>query len=122
MMSNQVFLFALSLGLWSFLGYRFLRAFGNRRLTSRASLYAWFIFFLCYFVVALDVPSLEAEINAPFQGLPVAALVRNELILITAQLFYLGTRAIDRPSKHIKHIFTWFNPFVIAFSTGLFAE
>lgn len=119
-MSNQIPLIALSLLLWVFLAYRFLRAFVRQKLTNIASLYAWTIFFLCYLVVALDVPSVEAQINAHFDGFPVAALVRSEAILVTAHLFFLGTRHIDQPSIRIKRIFSLANPLIILFSIILF--
>lgn len=119
-MSNQIPLIALSLLLWVFLGYRFLRAFVRHKLTNVASLYAWTIFFLCYLVVALDVPSLEAEINVHFDGLPVTTLLRSEAILVTAHLYFLATRHLDQPSQHIKRIFSYVNPLIIVAMAVLF--
>lgn len=119
-MSNQIPLLALSLILWFFLAYRFLRAFVRHRLTTVASLYAWSIFFLCYLVVALDVSSVEAQINIHFGGLPVAALLRSEAILITAHLYFLATRHLDRPGIGIKRIFSYANPLIIVLMAMLF--
>lgn len=120
-MSNQIPVFVLSLFLWVFLGYRFLRAFRRHRLTDRASLYAWMVFFLCYLVVALDVPSVEGVINQRFGDRPVTALARNVAILITAQFFFLATRHVDAPSARMKQLFRWTNPLIMLFTILLFA-
>src|SRR5215207_5156973 len=120
MMSNQLPVLVLSLILWVFLGYRFLRAFARHRLTDRPSLYAWTVFFLCYLVVALDVPSVEQVVGEQFNGLPVAALARNLAILITAQFFFLATRHVDKPSPQVKRLFVWVNPLIMVFMVGSF--
>jgi hypothetical protein len=119
-MSNHIPVLALSLILWVFLGYRFLRAFRRHRLTDRASLYAWMVFFLCYLVVALDVPSVELVINQRFDERPVTALARNLAILVTAQFFFLATRHVDAPSLRIKRIFNWVNPAIMLLMVLLF--
>lgn len=119
-MGNQILLLGLSLILWIFLGYRFLRAFARRRLTDRASLYAWMVFFLCYLVVALNVPSLEQVINQRFDDRPVTALLRNVAILITAHVFFFATRHVDAPSLHMKRLFSWVNPSIIVCTVLLF--
>jgi hypothetical protein len=119
-MSNQLPVLVLSLTLWVFLGYRFLRAFARHRLTDRPSLYAWIVFFLCYLVVALDVPSVEQVVGEHFNGLPIAALARNLAILITAQFFFLATRHVDKPSPQVKRLFVWVNPLIMLFMVGLF--
>jgi len=120
-MSNQIPVLALSLILWVFLGYRFLRAFQRHRLTDRAALYAWMVFFLCYLVVALDVPSIEQVINQRFDDRPVTALARNLAILITAHFFFLATRHVDAPSTRTKRLFSWSNPVIMALMVLLFA-
>ena len=120
MMTNQIFILSLSLVLWIFLGYRFLRAFVRRKLKTGASLFAWTIFFLCYLVVALDVPSVEEQINAHFSGLPVSTLLRGEAILLTAYLFFWGSRHVDRPSPQIKQLFTLLNPLIMLLSVAVF--
>ncbi len=119
-MTNQIFIFTLSLILWVFLGYRFLRAFVRHKLTTGAALFAWVIFFLCYLVVALDVPSVEAQINVHFSGLPISTLLRGEAILLTAQLYFWGSRYIDRPSKRMKRIFNLLNPLIMLFCIVVF--
>lgn len=119
-MSNQIPLLGLSLILWIFLGYRFLRAFTRRRLTDRASLYAWIVFFLCYLVVALDVPSVEQVLNQGFGDLPVTALIRNVAVLVTAHVFFIVTRHVDAPSHQMKRLFSWINPSVIVITVLLF--
>ena len=119
-MSNQIPLLGLSLILWIFLGYRFLRAFTRRRLTDRASLYAWIVFFLCYLVVALDVPSVEQVLNQRFGDLPVTALIRNVAVLVTAHVFFIVTRHVDAPSHRMKRLFSWINPSVIVITVLLF--
>lgn len=119
-MNNQIPVLALSLILWVFLAYRFLRAFVRNKLTTIASIYAWSIFFLCYLVVALDVSSVEAQIDIHFGGIPVATLLRSEAILITAHLYFLATRHLDRPSKRIKQIFSYANPLIIVLMAAVF--
>lgn len=119
-MSYQTPVFTLTLLLWLFLAYRFIRALVNRKLHDRASLYAWGIFFLCYLVVALNVPVMEDEINVHFGGLPVTALVRNMAILVTAHLYFLLTRHIDRPSPRMKRVYLRANPAIVALSFVLF--
>lgn len=119
-MSNQIPLLGLSLILWIFLGYRFLRAFTRRRLTDRASLYAWIVFFLCYLVVALDVPSVEQVLNQRFGDIPVTALIRNVAVLVTAHVFFIVTRHVDAPSNRMKRLFSWINPSVIVITVLLF--
>lgn len=119
-MSNQTPLLGLSLILWIFLGYRFLRAFTRRRLTDRASLYAWTVFFLCYLVVALDVPSVEQVLNQRFGDLPVTALIRSLAILVTAHFYFFATRHVDAPSRRMKRLFSWMNPSIIVFTALLF--
>lgn len=119
-MSNQIPILGLSLILWVFLGYRFLRAFTRHRLTDRASLYAWMVFFLCYLVVALDVPSVEQVINQRFDDKPVATLIRNLAILITAHFYFFATRYVDAPSLSMKRLFSWINPSIILFTILLF--
>ena len=119
-MSNQIPLLGLSLILWIFLGYCFLRAFTRRRLTDRASLYAWIVFFLCYLVVALDVPSVEQVLNQRFGDLPVTALIRNVAVLVTAHVFFIVTRHVDAPSHRMKRLFSWINPSVIVITVLLF--
>lgn len=120
-MSNQIPVLALSLILWVFLGYRFLRAFRRHRLTDRASLYAWMVFFLCYLVVALDVPSVEQTINQRFDDRPVTALARNLAILVTAHFFFLATRHVDAPSHRMKRFFSWLNPTIMLLMALVFA-
>ena len=119
-MTNQIFIFTLSLILWVFLGYRFLRAFVRRKLTTGAALFAWTIFFLCYLVVALDVPSVEEQINVHFSGLPISTLLRGEAILLTAYLYFWGSRHVDRPSPQIKRLFTLLNPLIMLLSVVVF--
>ena len=63
---------------------------------------------------------MEDEINVHFGGLPVTALVRNMAILVTAHLYFLLTRHIDRPSLRIKRIFLRANPAIVVISFVLF--
>ena len=119
-MNYEIPVFILSFSLWIFLAYRFVHAFKNHKLTNRASLYAWGIFFLCYSIVALNVPSVETEINVLFDDLPVAAFVRNVAILATAHLYFLATRHIDGPSLQRKQLFLRLNPLIMVLCIVLF--
>ncbi len=93
-MNNQTIVLSLSAMLWFFLAYRFVRALGHKKLRKGASLHAWAIFFLVYFIALLTVDSIEAWIDLRMGGFPLATLVRSLLMLFTAQLYFLAIQTM----------------------------
>ncbi len=93
-MSNHAIVLSLSLALWAFLAYRFIRAVKNRKVTDGASLHAWAIFFLVYLIAVLTVDSVAVWIDGHFGGLPVTTLARCLLMLATVQVFFLGIERV----------------------------
>ncbi len=93
-MSDHTIVLSLSLVLWAFLAYRFIRAVKNRKVNDGASLHAWAIFFLIYFIAILTVNSVGTWIDGHFDGLPVTTLTRCLLMLATVQVFFLGIERV----------------------------
>ena len=89
-MDNHTILLGLSVALWLFLVYRFIRALKNGKVAGRTSLHTWAIFFLIYLVALLTVNSVEMWIDGHFGNLPVTTLSRCLLMLAAVLVFYLG--------------------------------
>lgn len=119
-MTNQAIAFSLSVLLWLFLAFRFVRALKNRKITNGASLHAWSIYFLCYLIAVFTVDSIKARIDTYFGGLPMTTLVRSLLMLTTAYMFFLAIRHFAPRGQRLERVITLLNGVTIAVCIGLF--
>ncbi len=93
-MTDQAIVFSLSTLLCTFFAYRFIRAVYRRRITSRAALLGWGVFFSLYLSVALSIDDFEISVDSLFGGQPVALLTRTLLGFTAAYLVYIGMRQL----------------------------
>lgn len=120
-MTDQTIILSLSLLLWTFLGYRFIRALKNRKITNGASVHAWAIYFLLYLVAILSVDPIEQQIDPLFDMLPMTAFLRSLVLLATSHLFFLGIRHVLARPQRLKQGIVALNIVAIAVCIGLFS-
>src|SRR5579871_691108 len=88
-MNNQMIVVSLCAALGLFLSYRFARALLNQRVTNKAAVLAWSIFFLVCLIAILTLDAVNVWIDSHFGGLPVTTLIRCLVMLAVVQMFYL---------------------------------
>lgn len=117
---NQTIVFTLSVALWLFVIYRFIRALKHRKVTDGASIHAWSVFFLVCFITVLTVDSIGQRLDGYFEGIPVTTLVRSLLMLTTVVVFFRGIEGdyIQRPRT--ANYLMWFTVAAMGISISAF--
>ena len=119
-MSNQTIVFVLSVAFCLFLVYRFVHALNNRKVTDRASLHAWAVFFLVSLIAILTVDSVSGWLDVYFSGLPVTVLMRSLLMLMTIVVFFRGIEAYYERRPRLAKYLMWLTTADAAVCIGAF--
>ncbi len=119
-MSNQTIVLVLSAALGLFLVYRFIRALKDRKVTDRASLHAWAVFFLVSLIAILTIDSVSERLDGYFRGLPVTVLTRSLLMLVTIVVFFRGIEGFYERRPRLAKYLMWLTTADIGVCVGAF--